>query len=265
MELVPNFMSAAALRKHVTEYTWRIRIVKRLRAERGLVCEICGFRAENPGIMDSHEVYEYSEDGSVRLSNIQILCSRCHDIKDFAQTERLIAEGHKPQARRDLIIEHFCRVNSCTLAEFKKHLSEAMCAVQELEKRYGPVLPHDRIDYGPFQDEFMKCQARRQAVPPHRRGAAAMNWYSATEKAIRIAKEHGVHPDYHDEILELARQDDRFRADILNLVRDSQFDAAVELIVRLLDEVDDDGSEVLPDHELIYAPNGDLYGHHWPD
>ena len=93
MDLTPKFMSGYALRKHLSEYRWRKIIKKELVSARGLTCEICPFSANEPKHIDAHEVFEYLADDTVRIADIQLLCTRCHDIKDFAQTERLIAQG----------------------------------------------------------------------------------------------------------------------------------------------------------------------------
>jgi len=82
-----------------------------------------------------------------------------------------------------------------------------------------------------------------------------MNWFGATERAIKVATQSRIHPDRHDEIMEIAAQSAEFRERILPLVRDRQYDAAVALIVASLEEAqepDEAAWGILPDHELYY-------------
>ncbi len=253
MDLTPNFMSGSALRKHVGDHRWRKIIRKALVAERGLVCDICRFPARESKIIDAHEVFDYPEDGTVRLVAIQLLCTWCHDIKDFAQMERLIAQRVKRPERRQLIIEHFCHVNECPLAEFDEHYEDARRRVRAIEKRYGPVITPDQVHYGDFHDHYVKAQ-----------DPARFNGWTAAQHAIAVAIRRGVHEDYREEAIEIAKENDDFRDEILCLVKRKDYDAAVTLVIETIQEYCDIDDDPLPGHEFIYTSDGELYGHHWP-
>ncbi len=242
MDLTPNFMSGYALRKHVSDYRWRKIIKKELVAVRGLICEICSFSTNETKHIDAHEVFEYLADDTVRLADIQLLCTRCHDIKDFAQTERLIAQGVKPPERRQLVIEHFCRVNECTPSEFNEHYDEARRHVRAIEKRYGPIIVHERVHYGDYHDNFLKAK-----------DPARLNKWTAAQKAVADAIRYRVvHEDYREDILEIARDDELFAEELMQLVKASNYKAARSLIVEALAEYFDDDSIITDDEPICW-------------
>ena len=238
MDLTPHFMSGSALRKHVSEYRWRKIIRPELIAARGPNCEICHFTAIESKRIEAHEIFEYG-DNSIKLAAIQLLCTRCHDIKDFAQTERLIAKGVKETQRRQVVVDHFCRVNECTLAEFDAHYADARRRLQEIELRFGPSITPDQIHYGDYQHHHVKAQ-----------DPARFTGLTAAAHAIAAAIKRGaVHEDYRETALEIAKENSEFCDEILRLVKNGDIDAAAALVVETIGEYCDDGFEMYPDHE----------------
>jgi hypothetical protein len=130
MELTPHFMAGFSLPR-VAKGRWR-GIRKSLLRERGPICEICGFSAENPGLIDAHEVYEYPEDRIVRLVRIQLLCKRCHECKHLDHIERM---GRSERVK--LLIEHFCAINKCDLKKFQKHYDASWQEKHKTQQIYG--------------------------------------------------------------------------------------------------------------------------------
>jgi hypothetical protein len=150
MELTPHFMAGLSLPR-VAKDRWP-RIRKALLEERGPVCEICGFVAENAGLIDAHEIYEYPESSVVRLVRIQLLCKRCHDCKHLDHVERM---GRL--ARVKLLIEHFCNVNQCALAGFRKHYDNAWDDKNRIQRLYGTVLGEEQINYGEYNERVIEA------------------------------------------------------------------------------------------------------------
>lgn len=92
----------------------------------GRQCFICGSKE---GRLQAHEFWEYDDENNVqKLKAIHHLCDYCHKIKHigfWCHTQRgkqlLESQGI---IRQDLI-NHFCRVNNCSEADFLKHENEA--------------------------------------------------------------------------------------------------------------------------------------------
>lgn len=240
MDLTPRFMSGYALRKHISEYRWRRIIKKSLAEKRGLVCEICGFSAKIPDLIDGHEAFAYLDDGTVRMVPIQLLCKRCHAIKDFAHTERLISHG--VGLNRQMLIDHFCEKNQCTLADFNEHYDEARRRVHEIEKRYGPIIAHERVHYGDYQDHYLKAK-----------DPARLNKWTAAQKAIADAIcSSGVHEDYREDLLEIARNDELFAEELMQFAKGSNYKATRSLIAETLAEYFDDDSIITDDEPICW-------------
>lgn len=92
----------------------------------GRQCYICGSKE---GKLQAHEFWEYDDDEHIqKLKAIHHLCNYCHNIKHigfWCYTER----GKKLLASQDItrqdLINHFCKVNNCSEADFMKHEDEA--------------------------------------------------------------------------------------------------------------------------------------------
>jgi hypothetical protein len=194
--------------------------------------------------MRSSEVFEYGGDGIVRLLRIQLLCKRCHDCKHFDHLLRMENSGSREKGRSELIIEHFCRLNACSNAAFEQHFAASERVRWELERKYGPAVPEDRVHYGPYNEQIALARKRRRQWHP--------NWWQALQTAIKYAVGHGLHPDYRDEIIELVRDDLPIRESLLRCIQKGDFDGAYTLIKEILEESRDDWDPL---------PDGELYGH----
>jgi len=219
--------------------------------ERGPVCEICGFVAQESRYIDAHEVFEYPDDGRIRLVGIQLLCKRCHDCKHFDQLLAMEKSGVRERGRSETLIEHFCRVNRCSRVEFGDNLQTSRRRSEELRKRYGSNPSADQVDYGPYQD----------TVARYRSDGSALNWWVALVRirkhanADRLDPDAGVFDNYDfKEIAGAVREDDHTRKEIVRLVNAGNHKGAYAVIVGLMAEVwDYDDGELFPDHEFPEA------------
>jgi hypothetical protein len=223
-------------------------IRKSLLRERGPICEICGFAAEEPRYIDAHEVFEYPDDGTIRLAGIQLLCKRCHDCKHFDQLLSMEKDGIRDAGRAETVIEHFCGVKGCSRAEFEDNLEASRRRSEELRRRYGSDVPADQVDYGPY-DEIVS-RSRRPGSP--------LNWWHVMQRIKKYAREGRFtvdggnvfdHHDY-DEIVNALRYDDNTRGEIVRLGNAQDWRGAYAAIVALMEEMMDyDDGELFPDHE----------------
>ena len=236
--------------RHIALGAWP-GIRKSLLKERGPICEICGFVAEEPRYIDAHEVFEYLDDGAIRLARIQLLCKRCHDCKHFDQLLSMEKAGVREAGRSEKVIKHFCHVNGCSRAEFENSLEASRRRTEELRRRYGSDVPADQIDYGPYN----------YIVTRPRRPGPSLNWWSVMQRVKKYAREGRFGADGnvfdiydYDEIADAVRYDDHTRDEIVRLASARDYKGAHKAIVALMEEVwDDDGRELFPDHEIPEA------------
>ena len=59
------------------------------------------------------------------------MCGMCHHVHHFGRSRQLANEGFLDI---DAVIDHFCKINGVTLAEFKKHKTEAFAIWRERSK-----------------------------------------------------------------------------------------------------------------------------------
>lgn len=89
-------------------------------------CQICGMQTDN---LDAHEVWNFNmETKTQTLINILALCSRCHGVKHYRNSERL---GYGEEAKN-----HFIKVNNCNELEFATHLVQAEIDFKNRNKIY---------------------------------------------------------------------------------------------------------------------------------
>ncbi|MCX7914374.1 MAG: hypothetical protein N2511_07300 [Thermodesulfovibrionales bacterium] len=129
IELVPSTVWFSSvyqiLKKNKKEERWK-EIKRELFKREGRRCWICG--KENLRL-EAHEFWEYDDANHIqRLVAIHHLCALCHKIKHvgfWLHTQeglsRLKEEGLTPQD----LIDHFCRVNSCTPEDYEKAEEQA--------------------------------------------------------------------------------------------------------------------------------------------
>jgi hypothetical protein len=223
-------------------------IRKSLLKERGAICEICGFAAEESRYIDAHEVFEYLDDGMIRLASIQMLCKRCHDCKHFDQLLSMEAAGIREAGRAETVIEHSCHVNRCSRADFEENLQASRQRSEELRQIYGSDLSENEVHYGPYHNFVTRPRK-------------PLNWWGALQRIRKLAKAGRLGADaaefwrvYEGEIIDTVREDDPVREEIARLANAKDYEGAHEAVAALLVEIGgDDGWEFLPDHECPQA------------
>jgi len=104
---------------------WR-KLKEELFRKEGRRCWICGKEGVR---LEAHEFWEYDDINHVqRLVAIHHLCSLCHKIKHigfWCYTDEGSMQLAREGLTREDLIEHFCRVNNCTRADFEEHEREA--------------------------------------------------------------------------------------------------------------------------------------------
>ncbi len=87
-------------------------------------CVICG---SNSSKLHAHEVWTFDDKKHIqRLVNIECLCRLCHDVKHFGRSSQVYPKDYQRK-----LIEHWCKVNKKTRADFQRHLAE----VREINKK----------------------------------------------------------------------------------------------------------------------------------
>ena len=118
IELVPRPLWGKSIYNCLSREEWSF-LRRKIIHERGHKCEIC---SSTEGPLSLHEIWQYDDERKIqRFVGFRLLCSFCHSIKHFGRSQTLAREG-----KLDLnkLIEHFCKVNNCSIEEFKKHYNE---------------------------------------------------------------------------------------------------------------------------------------------
>ena len=101
-------------------------------------CQICGAQTDE---LDAHEVWNFDiENKTQTLVDIIALCSKCHGVKHFRNSDRL---GYGQNAKR-----HFMKVNNCTELEFVSHLAKAQLDFDERNTVYRWKMVADLDKFG---------------------------------------------------------------------------------------------------------------------
>jgi len=101
-------------------------IKKQLFEQEGCKCWICG---KETGKLEAHEFWQYDDIKHIQiLKAIHHLCSLCHKVKHIGlwlYTEDGEKMLRKQRLTKQDIINHFCKVNNCSIEEFKKYVNNA--------------------------------------------------------------------------------------------------------------------------------------------
>jgi len=122
IDLVPSTVWESSLYRLLPRRVWgdiRNKIIK----EHGRKCQICG---ETEGVMNLHEMWKYD------------------DVKHIGLAGILASQGKLDYGK---VVEHFCKVNKCTIKEFKKHEARAF---EIWEKRSRSQWKQDFGNYKEF-------------------------------------------------------------------------------------------------------------------
>jgi len=102
VELVPSTCWYTNVRSNVPKAVWD-RLRRRVAAEAGRRCEICGGRGRRWPV-ECHEVWDYDDDRKIqRLERLAALCPACHEVKHAGLASK---RGRLPQ-----VIGHLATVN----------------------------------------------------------------------------------------------------------------------------------------------------------
>ena len=102
VELVPSTCWYTNVRSKVSKVWWD-RLRRRVAAEAGSRCEICGGRGRRWPV-ECHEVWHYDDDRKIqRLERLAALCPACHEVKHAGLASK---RGRLPQ-----VIGHLAAMN----------------------------------------------------------------------------------------------------------------------------------------------------------
>jgi len=135
IDLVPKTAHFKSLYRYYQEkdeiVKWK-KLKEQLFREEGRKCWICGKGAEGNKIainlkLDAHEFWNYRDDGVQELVAVHHICDLCHRIKHiglWCTTDYGIEEMKKIGLTKEMLIEHFCKVNNSTEEEFDRYEQE---------------------------------------------------------------------------------------------------------------------------------------------
>jgi hypothetical protein len=147
IQLVPQQLWFKNLRKLMGQYEWG-KLRKKTIAERGLVCETCGFIAPLSKNIFCHEKWAYETSTAswiAKLIGIKLTCWNCHSIEHWNRTEMLVSKGSLRAETLELLVNHFMNVNKSTREDFEAHKDDAV----EIYSKRSSYFDW-QIDWGPF-------------------------------------------------------------------------------------------------------------------
>jgi hypothetical protein len=116
VELVPSTCWYTNVRSHVPRAVWD-RLRRRVAAETGHRCEICGGRGRRWPV-ECHEVWHYDDATKVqRLERLVALCPACHQVKHAGFASK--------QGRLGAVIRHLAAVNGWSAEDAELYLESA--------------------------------------------------------------------------------------------------------------------------------------------
>jgi hypothetical protein len=116
VELVPSTGWYTNVRSNVSKAVWD-RLRRRVAAEAGQRCEICGGRGRRWPV-ECHEVWHYDDATKVqRLERLVALCPACHEVKHAGLASK--------RGRLDAVVEHLAEVNGWTADDAGLYLEAA--------------------------------------------------------------------------------------------------------------------------------------------
>lgn len=113
-ELVPDSVWGSNLRSILSKAQWDV-VRKEAYARANGRCMICGRPAKR---LEAHEKWSYDEKNAVqKLEDVVALCHACHETVHIGRTQLM---GREAEAAA-----HFCKVNGCNYAAYRKALGKA--------------------------------------------------------------------------------------------------------------------------------------------
>jgi phage terminase large subunit GpA-like protein len=138
IELVPETSWYSNMRKVMTTEDWD-KLRRSTYAKYNHICGICGAT----GMLHCHEIWEYDDRRHIqKLKGFIAICPLCHHVKHIGFAAILAKRG---ELDYDDVVNHFLKVNKCSLREFEKYREEAF---EEWEERSSHSW---KVDLGEFQ------------------------------------------------------------------------------------------------------------------
>jgi hypothetical protein len=139
IELVPKTSWYNNVRAVVSPAQWD-KIRKASYKNFNFKCGICN--AE--GRLSCHEIWEYDDEKYIqKLAGFIALCTNCHNIKHIGLSQILANEG---KLDFEKLIEHFCKINECSIEKFDESVEMAFFVWNERSK-------HDwTVDFGDYSN-----------------------------------------------------------------------------------------------------------------
>jgi hypothetical protein len=116
VELVPSTCWYTNVRSNVPKAVWD-RLRRRVAAEAGQRCEICGGRGRRWPV-ECHEVWAYDDGQRIqRLERLVALCPACHEVKHAGLASK--------RGRAEAVVEHLAAVNGWSAEDAELYLESA--------------------------------------------------------------------------------------------------------------------------------------------
>lgn len=116
IELVPRTSFGKSLRKDLGQYKWG-KIRKKVYERHGNKCAVCG---SSEGRLICHEEWEFQLEKRIqKLVGFKAVCTLCNLVihNGLATTQ--------PWVNQNDVVNHFLKVNGCTIEDWKYHREEA--------------------------------------------------------------------------------------------------------------------------------------------
>lgn len=124
-------------------------------------CQICGYHTEEIKYLHAHEVWaEGPEPDVLCLTDIQLLCNRCHDCKHIGQFLMRNPTNSEPY---DRMIMHMAKVNACSpkvIYAYHKYRMEQMQKRREKEM----IVRSTQYHQGEHTPPVVTCQTIRYII-----------------------------------------------------------------------------------------------------
>lgn len=152
VEFIPPWMYRKSLRYLMSDGKWQ-KLRKEIISRYNSCCAICHKESTFLGLWQR---WFYNDIDHVQiLEAVLPLCRECTHLKHFMLDYQPQKEGRTNEVSLDLV-EHFCKVNNCTPADFYAHLHKT----REL---YSRRADHSwTIDYGEYHTWIDHCEELQQ-------------------------------------------------------------------------------------------------------